>query len=664
MQLRKLIVWPRDPIFPPREVAFEVNKVNVITGESRTGKSAIIPIVDYCLGSSSCKIPIDTIRTYSSWYGIIIQIDQDQILIARKTPSGNEASDDFYYYKGSNIAIPSILENRNASLEDVKQYLNEIALLPYFSLDPDEANENGFKARLSIRDLMAFVFQTQGIVANQNILFYKTYKHEHREKLRLWFPFILGAENIEVLKIRQRLQILDKKLNRLKRELDKERIISEQWKTNIFGHLKTAADYGLIETEFSEDDDPETLLAIGKMLMELDPYRSKISEEKIQSSNTELLKLDYEDDHLASEIARVKKRLEEVKRLKKRFTDYGSVAKKKAERLHLSKWLTDIAEHTESCPVCGENAHTNAINEIKKISTIFKEYEDEASKFQIVPTTFDREEFRLKQELEEIIEKRNALQERYDRIISMDEQAKSNFYRTKDMYIFLGHFRSSLERFEKLIEGGSLEGQVDALQNEYDQLKPLVSEATIAKRINFATDKIADIMFSYLQYLDVEDKYRKNKPKIDIKELAIKVIGNEGDLHFLAEVGSASNWLSFHIAAMCAFQEFFADLPASSVPRFVIFDQPSQVYFPKIPSIEINDKNEKNFRNYKDDDSEAVRKIFKTLSLSTLKPEASWQFIVLDHADKGIYGNIDNIHEVEEWRNDKKLIPSEWIKAV
>ena len=57
----------------------------------------------------------------------------------------------------------------------------------------------GFQARMGFRDLMAFVFQTQDIVANQNILFYKTHAHEHRERLRNWFPFILGAENLEIL---------------------------------------------------------------------------------------------------------------------------------------------------------------------------------------------------------------------------------------------------------------------------------------------------------------------------------------------------------------------------------------------------------------------------------------------------------------------------------
>ena len=659
LKIRKLIIWPKDLAFPPREVKFELDKVNVITGASRTGKSAIIPIIDYCLGSSSCSIPIDTIRDYTSWYGVILQVGQDQILIARKVPTGSEPSDDFYYHKGTNVTIPLVLKDRNASIEDVKHSLNELALLPYFSLDPNEASQNSFNARLSIRDLMGFVFQTQDIVANQNVLFYKTHAHKHREKLRTWFPFILGAENLDVLKARQRLQVLERKLNRFWRELEKERAISEEWKSNIFGHLMTAVDYGLLEPEFAQSDGPDKLLEVGKGLLERSPDRFRVREDQIHASNDELIKLDAQDDDLASQIARIKKRLEEVKRLKNGFTDYGSVARKKADRLHLSKWLTDVAEHTENCPLCGEAGHSNALSEINKISAVLKEYEDEASKFHVIPTTFDREEERLKQELEDILEQRSAFLERYDRLVQKDEHARQSFYRNKEMYIFLGHFRSSLERFEKLLEGGDLESQIQKLQGEYDQLKSLVNEGAILRRVEAATDRIGDLMLYYLQHLDVEEKYRRSRPKVDIKDLTIKVRGNEGHWHFLAEVGSASNWVSFHIAAMCAFQEFFASLPGSSVPSFVIFDQPSQVYFPKVPLVEGVEK-EENFKNYKDEDLDAVRKMFKTLSVSLSKQDSSWQFIVLDHADKAIYGGIKNVYEVDEWRDGKKLIPPEW----
>jgi hypothetical protein len=48
-QIEKIILWPKKTGLPPRVLRFELSKVNVISGDSRTGKSAIIPIIDYCL---------------------------------------------------------------------------------------------------------------------------------------------------------------------------------------------------------------------------------------------------------------------------------------------------------------------------------------------------------------------------------------------------------------------------------------------------------------------------------------------------------------------------------------------------------------------------------------------------------------------------------------
>jgi hypothetical protein len=158
----------------------------------------------------------------------------------------------------------------------------------------------------------------------------------------------------------------------------------------------------------------------------------------------------------------------------------------------------------------------------------------------------------------------------------------------------------------------------------------------------------------------VEDKYRKTAPRFSVKDLNVSVQSNDGHWHFLAEVGSASNWVSFHIALMCSMQEYLIDQPTSSVPNFVIFDQPSQVYFPKIKRGENTDIKKK----YDNEDMEAVKKIFKTISSSIVSEKGAWQSIILDHADSDIYGDIDGVHEVDEWRNGIKLIPEEWYSPI
>ena len=42
--------------------------VNIITGESKTGKSALVEIIDYCLCSTRCTIPRQNNRLFVSLY--------------------------------------------------------------------------------------------------------------------------------------------------------------------------------------------------------------------------------------------------------------------------------------------------------------------------------------------------------------------------------------------------------------------------------------------------------------------------------------------------------------------------------------------------------------------------------------------------------------------
>jgi hypothetical protein len=84
------------------------------------------------------------------------------------------------------------IDGKNTTVDAVKRGLDDLAGLTQLDFDVDKTG-SGFKGRPSFRDLMAFTFQPQNIVANQNVLFFKADTHEHREKLRTIFPYVLGA---------------------------------------------------------------------------------------------------------------------------------------------------------------------------------------------------------------------------------------------------------------------------------------------------------------------------------------------------------------------------------------------------------------------------------------------------------------------------------------
>lgn len=94
------------------------------------------------------------------------------------------------------------------------------------------------------------------------------------------------------------------------------------------------------------------------------------------------------------------------------------------------------------------------------------------------------------------------------------------------------------------------------------------------------------------------------------------------------------------------------------MPNFVIFDQPSQVYFPQLRKKTDDEK-----IDIPDEDKLAVRKIFSAFSKYLQTTDYKVQIIVAEHADEDIWGGIRDIHLVERWRGtDSKLIPISWLK--
>src|SRR5258708_3091431 len=157
-QILKLILWPRTPD-EPRIVKFEKGVVNVISGSSKTGKSAVIPIVDYCLGADKCTIPVGIIRENCSWFGIVVDTIEGQKLLARREPGKQQSTGDMVLIEGPYLEVPQRIEGKTTNVDEVKEKLNRLAGLS--NLDFEPGAEATFKSHPSFRDLMAFTFQPQ-----------------------------------------------------------------------------------------------------------------------------------------------------------------------------------------------------------------------------------------------------------------------------------------------------------------------------------------------------------------------------------------------------------------------------------------------------------------------------------------------------------------------
>src|SRR4051794_19996747 len=110
LAILKIILWPKDSNLSPRVIELIPGKINVITGESATGKSTLAWIVDYCLGSDKCSIPVGLIRELTGWFGLHLKLANTEMIIARRNPEDQQSTTDLYWNEGLKLDVPAIMQ--------------------------------------------------------------------------------------------------------------------------------------------------------------------------------------------------------------------------------------------------------------------------------------------------------------------------------------------------------------------------------------------------------------------------------------------------------------------------------------------------------------------------------------------------------------------------
>ena len=90
MKIKSIHIYSHDG--QRRDLAFKADGLNVITGRSSTGKSALSEIVEYCMGRSTFNVPEGVIRDKVAWFAVIYQFSGEEVLIAKPTPSAGAIS--------------------------------------------------------------------------------------------------------------------------------------------------------------------------------------------------------------------------------------------------------------------------------------------------------------------------------------------------------------------------------------------------------------------------------------------------------------------------------------------------------------------------------------------------------------------------------------------
>lgn len=654
--IEKIVLWPRDKTKKVFTLKFSEDRVNVIHGRSGTGKSSIIAIVDYCLGATRCAIPVGVIRDTTDWFGLLLSLNGRRVLVARRSPGVGKSAEEFYIDQQF-TALPDLILGIY-SLRQFKDCYNAMLGLTNLPMTTDEQTAQN-EGRPSYRDLAAFNFLPQHIVANPNTLFYKADTYEHRERLRRVMPYALGIIDTKyVTNERERAR-----LQRTLDDITKQMTLLERSLLPLKADVNTlwieAREIGLVVGDGLTLE--ERVAGFAELIQMLEQERIG---ERLQMPDYALTNKRYKD--AVDNEARLQKAVEHARRqvrgleqLAKQALDFRSAVNKERGRVINLDWLKNSVRKEHTCIACG-SASDQLGQVISHLDAEVNQVEELQAALFNNPVV-DREIEKAKAHLEQMSAALQQARMQLLPLVQVDSATKNSLSR---VYLLLGRMQSTIKSLKTVGKDNLQEKHIAELVRQLDELDKYFEKSGRELREQTIDQEISKLIAIYASGFKLD---QRGSVKLDKKELTLSFSRAKSKPEFLWEVGSGANWMGYHISAFLALHEFLSSELRSTLPvfSFLIIDQPSQVYFPSASSgaNELDGDEETVIKRLaeRDVDVLATKRIFAMLNLAVQRSGRRFQVIVLEHADSTIWNEYD-IEEVAKWKNEGEgLIPREWL---
>lgn len=634
MQIKELVLYGK--CGQKRTLPFNIGKVNIITGKSKSGKSAIGDIIEYCMGGNGCHVAEGVVRDNVSWYGLLLQIDNNKVFVARKNPElGQQTTSLCYYNIGPDIESPKTIDfEPNTNVEGIEELLTRYIGISENVYNPTEC-ESRNPLQANIRHSLFYCFQSQDEVAARSSLFHRQAEDPFiTQAIKDTLPYFLGVVEENAISLATEKRIKERQLKILKRELAEKQAIIGTGSERAIALLEEAIAVGLVKGDFSIDCADFNLLH--STLSKISLTTEKVSTDSMDR----LSKLQIQLQEKQEELHVIENSIDEANKYLAVEKGYNNEKIHQKIRLESIGLFEKLNFETGRCPLC------SGIMEVELPSVLMMK---ESIK------TLDRAIGRVEKEkprLRRFIDKQQVEADKIKNIITNLKAAIEGAYeqiedaqRIRDLNDrkakVYGRISYWLDNVKPESDTVGLEKRIIEFEKRIVEIDGLLSNESIRDRTTSALSIIQNDMTRWASILDME--YAGAPYRLDLAKTTVVVDTNRPIV--LRDMGSASNWLNAHLIAMFGLHKYFYE-KNRPVPNFLFLDQPSQVYFPEGAAEE-------------DMDIEAVSQIYNFIRNRVIEANGKQQVIVVDHAK--LDTEEFKTDTIEEWRNpDDNLIPTEW----
>jgi energy-coupling factor transporter ATP-binding protein EcfA2 len=358
--IEQLVLWPVDNRKAIHTLEFHNGKINIIHGRSGTGKSSIIAIIDYCLGASRCAIPVGLIRDKVDWFGLVINVRGYKVLVARRTPGERQASSELFLKRIEDV-LPIKLDATH-TLDQIKDAFNKLVRLTNLPLAENEKIKPS-EGRPSYRDLAAFNFLPQHIVANPNTLFYKADSYKHKDKLTKILPFALGIVDSEYFAKERESKMLQQQHDGLLKQQEVRRRALTSWNADVENLWLQCIELGLVKEGQAETIEKKIYIFQKIHYLYLENKLDEILQAPdYLSINQKFSELKTQEEELQKSTDALKREIRGYEQMARRASAFTEAVNLEKNRVINLDWLKRHLTSENECIVCG--SQTNQLDHV------------------------------------------------------------------------------------------------------------------------------------------------------------------------------------------------------------------------------------------------------------------------------------------------------------
>ncbi|MGQ7288310.1 DUF3732 domain-containing protein [Vreelandella venusta] len=647
--------------------------LNVVTGKSSTGKSALIEIFDYCFGSGENTIPKGVITTTAAIYYVALSVNEQDMVIARDPDIATKA----FFRRVESFSSENIVRNYFNStyfrpLDEFKKHLRD------FFLDIDDVDEslaaratrrfNAKAATPSIRSFSSFVLQHQNLVANKHALFYRFDEKEKRDQAIDHTKIFLGLVDQKYFHLSQDKERLSTDVRRLERQKETNKRTSESYKKNVGPVLSQL--YALMGFK----DEP---ISLEKVLHHPQDAKDQLDRVIVPE------KINHNSDTATQYYIQLKlARNQKTAELRKLQRQAASINKhiQEEERFvnNVKKFSSPKHVHISAsvCPFCHTEKDTLR-ESAEKLQQAITKVSGNLAQARPMKAKFESSLIDVQRNTEVISRELTALNKQITEI----EKTEKQLAEKKSLYESILMQKAKLFMLLdtlNMADDIELEKQIKELDKQLAVINKDLKEYDVKKGLENASEKVNGYMAEIGSHFEFESSYKPINLHFSFETFDLYHLSQENEKIYLRSMGSGANWLYCHVTLFLSLHKYFAELgDKCAIPSVLFLDQPTQVYFPNF-----NRDNSETFEDQKsreaeqrkalnvdqniDEDIKAVENLFSQLSIycNDIEQENGFspQIIVTDHADNLTLSNgvsFESLVNGNRWRTRGLIHPTE-----